>query len=129
MRHCAAFASRLSEDANGRSLPNSINNRRDYEKSSLASGPRICFHTFGRAYAITNDEKLSGQFFQQIKSWRAQNPVGGGVNWNCAMEVALRAMNLLAAFTLFLRSPQMDEAALKDLLTLFDQHGAHIQRN
>jgi hypothetical protein len=29
------------------------------------------------------------------------------------MEVALRAMNLLAAFSLFLRAPQMDELMLK----------------
>jgi hypothetical protein len=85
--------------------------------------------TLGRAYAITNDENLSTQFCQQIASWRAQNPVARGVNWNCAMEVALRAMNLLAAFTLFLRSPQMNEVVLKDLLKMFDQHGAHIQRN
>ena len=87
------------------------------------------FIILGRAYAMTNDEKLSGQFWQQIASWRAQNPVARGVNWNCAMEVALRAMNLLAAFTLFLRSPQMDEVALKELLRMFDQHGAHIWRN
>ena len=85
--------------------------------------------TLGRAYAITNDEKLPVQFWQQIASWRAQNPVACGVNWNCAMEVALRAMNLLAAFTLFRRSSQMNEVALKDLLKIFDQHGAHIQRN
>ena len=85
--------------------------------------------TLGRAYAITNDEKLSGQFWQQIESWRAQNPVACGVNWNCAMEVALRAMNLLAAFALFLHSPQMNEVALKNLLKMLDQHGAHIQRN
>src|SRR6266508_1175366 len=85
--------------------------------------------TLGRAYAITNDERLSEQFWQQIASWRAQNPVARGVNWNCAMEVSLRAMHLLAAFTLFLRSPQMNEVALKDLLNMFDQHGAHIQRN
>src|SRR5207237_4470618 len=85
--------------------------------------------TLGRAYAITSDQKFSEEFFQQIASWRAQNPVGRGVNWNCAMEVALRAMNLLAAFALFLRAPQMNEVALKDLLKLFDQHGAHIQRN
>src|SRR5205807_1177876 len=55
--------------------------------------------------------------------------VARGVNWNCAMEVALRAMNLLTAFELFLRAPQMDELALKELLKTFDQHGAHIQRN
>jgi len=72
--------------------------------------------TLGRGYAITNDERFSEDFFRQIASWRQQNPVGRGVNWNCAMEVALRAMNLLAAFTLFLRAPQMDEQALKELI-------------
>src|SRR5437660_111411 len=45
------------------------------------------------------------------------------------MEVALRAMNLLAAFEPFLRPPQMNEVALKNLLKMLDQHGAHIQRN
>src|SRR5437764_2437098 len=85
--------------------------------------------TLGRAYADTNDERFSQEFLRQLELWRTQNPVARGVNWNCAMEVALRAMNLLAAFTLFLRSPQLNEVALKDLLRLFDQHGAHIQRN
>jgi hypothetical protein len=45
------------------------------------------------------------------------------------MEVALRAMNLLAALVLFLRSPVLDEDALSELLMIFDQHGAHIRRN
>jgi len=112
--------------------------------------------TLGRAYAVTNGalarrrspqsgspagvgrsgkaqsdstEKFSTEFFRQLASWRAQNPVGRGVNWNCAMEVALRAMNLLAGFTLFLHAPQMNEEALTGLLMMFEQHGAHIQRN
>jgi hypothetical protein len=85
--------------------------------------------TLGRAYAVTNDERLSQEFLRQLGSWRAQNPVGRGINWSCAMEVALRAMNLLAAFTLFLRSPPVDDFTLKDLLQMFDQHGAHIRRN
>ena len=87
------------------------------------------FITLGRAYALTGDEAFSAEFFRQLASWRAQNPVARGVNWNCAMEVALRAMNLLAAFTLFLPSPQITEQALLELLATFDQHGAHIQRN
>lgn len=87
------------------------------------------FITLGRAYAITNDDIFSKEFFQQFNSWRAQNPTARGVNWNCAMEVALRAINLLAAFQLFLRAPEMEDLALKDFLKLFDQHGAHIQRN
>jgi Heparinase II/III-like protein/Heparinase II/III N-terminus len=85
--------------------------------------------SLGRAYATTKDEKFSSEFFRQVYSWRQQNPVARGVNWNCAMEGALRVMNLLAAFVLFLRSPQMNETSLKDLLQIFDQHGAHIRRN
>lgn len=85
--------------------------------------------TLGRAYAFTNDETYTQEFLRQLASWRTQNPVGLGVNWSCAMEVALRAMSLLAAFALFLRSPQVDDFALKELLKMFDQHGAHIQRN
>src|SRR5438874_9143205 len=87
------------------------------------------FIALGRAYAITNEDIFSKEFFQQLNEWRVQNPTARGVNWNCAMEVALRAINLLAALQLFLRAPEMDEVALKDFLTLFAQHGAHIQRN
>jgi len=85
--------------------------------------------TLGRAYAVTDNQRFSTEFFRQLASWREQNPVGRGVNWNCAMEVALRAINLLAALELFLRAPQMNEAELAELLRMFDQHGAHIRRN
>jgi hypothetical protein len=87
------------------------------------------FITLGRAFAITGAEKFSTEWALQLASWRAQNPVGRGPNWNCAMEVALRSMNLLAAFTLFLDAPQLTDSMLKDLLMMFDQHGAHIERN
>lgn len=87
------------------------------------------FLTLGRAYALTQQEQFAEEFFEQLAGWRKQNPVGRGANWSCAMEVALRAMNLLAAFTLFWRSPQFTAERLKMLLTILDQHGAHIQRN
>ena len=83
--------------------------------------------TLGRAYALTQNEDFATEFLRQVRSWRGQNPVGRGANWTCAMEVALRAMNLLAAFSLFL--PSIDEDALAELLMIFDQHGAHIRRN
>jgi hypothetical protein len=85
--------------------------------------------TLGRAYAVTKDEEFAGEFFSQVESWQQQNPVGRGANWSCAMEVALRAMNLLAAFALFRGSPHLTEERLPTLLTMFDQHGAHIRRN
>ena len=85
--------------------------------------------TLGRAYALTKEEEFAAEFFAQVESWREQNPVGRGANWSCAMEVALRAVNLLAAFSLFRRSPNLNEERLLMLLTMFDQHGAHIRRN
>ena len=85
--------------------------------------------TLGRAYALTKEEEFAAEFFAQLESWHEQNPVGRGANWSCAMEVALRAMNLLAAFSLFRSSPQLTEERLRTLLTIFDHHGAHICRN
>jgi hypothetical protein len=85
--------------------------------------------TLGRAYALTKEEEFATEFLAQVESWREQNPVGRGANWSCAMEVALRAMNLLAAFSLFCGSRNLSEERLLMLLTVFDQHGAHIRRN
>ena len=83
----------------------------------------------GRAYTLTKEEKIATEFFAQVESWHQQNPVGRGANWSCAMEVALRSMNLLAAFSLFSGSANLNEERLLMLLTIFEQHGAHIRRN
>jgi len=85
--------------------------------------------TLGRAYALTREEKFAAEFFAQVESWQQQNPVGRGANWSCAMEVALRAINLLAAFSLFRGSRDLSEERLLMLMTMFDQHSAHIRRN
>ncbi len=78
------------------------------------------------AYASTHDERYSAEFITQLKSWNEQNPYGRGPNWTCAMEVALRAINLLAAFEFFRHSPQMP---VKFFLQLLQQHGKYIRRN
>jgi hypothetical protein len=85
--------------------------------------------TLARAFVVTGDERFSIEAFDQLASWREQNPLGRGANWSCAMEVALRALNLLAVFELLRRSPQLNEETLPALLQMFDQHGAHIRRN
>ncbi|MDQ2975225.1 MAG: heparinase II/III family protein [Acidobacteriota bacterium] len=87
------------------------------------------FLTLGRAYVMTGDEQLAEEFFAQTERWRGQNPPGHGPNWSCAMEVALRAMNLLGAFSLFRQSPGFTAERLAAFLTLLDQHGVHIRRN
>jgi hypothetical protein len=85
--------------------------------------------TLARAFAVTNDERYAAEIFSQLATWREQNPLGRGPNWACAMEVALRAMNLLAVFELVRRSPQLNEETLTHFLQMLDQHGAHIRRN
>ena len=87
------------------------------------------FITLSRAYSLTNDERYSTEFFAQLRSWAEQNPYGRGPNWTCAMEVALRAINLLAAFETFRHSPQFNADFLSFFLQLLQQHGNYIRRN
>ncbi|HKS09909.1 MAG TPA: alginate lyase family protein [Pyrinomonadaceae bacterium] len=71
----------------------------------------------------------ANQSLNQLRSWHEQNPYGRGPNWSCAMEVALRAINILAAFERFRKSPEFDSEALIFLLTLLQQHGRFIEAN
>src|SRR5690349_8470880 len=85
--------------------------------------------TLSLAYAISNDEILSRECIVQIGSWAKHNPYGCGVNWTCAMEVALRSINLLTVFHNLRTSEILDDEALQLFLKLFHQHGTFIQNN
>lgn len=41
------------------------------------------------------------RFLEIVNDWMGCNPAGYGPNWTCAMEVGIRATNLLIAFTVF----------------------------
>src|SRR6185503_5857979 len=62
------------------------------------------FITLGHAYKLTKDERFTAAFVQQLQSWTTQNPYNHGPNWQCAMEVALRAISLIAAREMFRES-------------------------
>ena len=87
------------------------------------------FITLARAYSLINDERYSAEFLAQLQSWADQNPYGRGPNWSCAMEVALRAINLLAAFETFRHSQQLNSEFLLFFLKLLQRHGNYIRRN
>lgn len=87
------------------------------------------FLTLGRAYALTGDETFAQEIFAQLQSWEEQNPLGRGPNWSCAMEVALRTVNLLATFTLVRHSESLTPDNLVALLGTLGRHGEHIERN
>jgi Heparinase II/III-like protein/Heparinase II/III N-terminus len=69
------------------------------------------------------------EFLAQLRSWHEQNPYARGPNWTCAMEVALRAMNVLIAFEKFRTSPQLSVEDLSFILRLVQQHGQYIHDN
>ncbi|HJP94857.1 MAG TPA: alginate lyase family protein [Pyrinomonadaceae bacterium] len=87
------------------------------------------FLMLASAYSLTKDERHAAEFFAQVGSWVEQNPYGRGPNWTCAMEVALRAMNLVAAFETFRHSPELTADFLLHFLQLLQQHGKYIRRN
>ncbi len=53
--------------------------------------------TLGIGAAISSDETFRDAAIRQIASFLRDNPVYRGVNWSCTMDVAIRAVQLLAA--------------------------------
>jgi hypothetical protein len=56
------------------------------------------FTTLGQAYWLTADERYAQEFVSEVEDWIARNPWGRGVNWACAMDVALRAVSWIWGF-------------------------------
>jgi hypothetical protein len=83
----------------------------------------------GQVYWFTGDEKYAHEFVAQSTDWIRQNPPQLGVNWNCTMDVAIRAVNWLWSYHFFKDSPSLTDefrlAFFKSLLA----HGRHIRHN
>lgn len=70
------------------------------------------------------------EFRNQIIDFIANNPPGFGVNWNCTMEVALRAVNWLVSFDLFRAyGAQFDESFSAILQRAIYEHARHCINN
>jgi hypothetical protein len=89
------------------------------------------FASLGLADRISGDEHYYIEFKTQVLHWIESNPCGFGVNWVCAMDVAIRAVSWLSAVVLFRHRIENDKdgsfhCALVNSLWL---HGQHISRN
>lgn len=77
-------------------------------------------------------ELLILEFKNQVIDFCESNPIGYGVNWSCTMEVAIRAVNLLVAYDIFV---QIDNAnilnqSFRDYFSSkIMQHGKFIFKN
>jgi len=79
------------------------------------------------AYAAEPDEALAREFRHQILDFLAANPPGWGVNWACAMDVAIRAANMVMAWDLFrAHGAAFDEDFEEELAASLLAHGRHV---
>lgn len=85
--------------------------------------------TLGKAYWYTGDEKYAKEFVDEISDWIDSNPPQYGVNWTCAMEVAIRAVNWLWGFYFFKDSTEITDDFLLKFLKSLLAHGRHIINN
>ena len=85
--------------------------------------------TLGQAHWLTGDERYAAEFVAQWESWMAANPPGFGINWTCAMEAAIRAINWLWAYFLFAEAPAFDEGRQRRFLSALAEHARFILRN
>ena len=56
------------------------------------------FTGLGQAYWLTGDERYAREFVDEVTDWMRRNPWAYGVNWACAMDVALRAVSWIWGF-------------------------------
>jgi hypothetical protein len=59
------------------------------------------FALLGQAYWLTGDERYAAEFVAETSDWIRANPFSLGVNWACAMDVALRAVSWIWGFHFF----------------------------
>ncbi|HET9451139.1 MAG TPA: alginate lyase family protein [Aggregicoccus sp.] len=67
-------------------------------------------------------------FVAQTLDFLAANPVGQGVHWTCAMEIALRAANLAQALAMFADAPEVRAPAFTlAVLGALSDHAAYVE--
>ena len=88
------------------------------------------FAGLGQAYWLTGDERYAREFAAEVEDWIDSNPWLHGVNWVCAMDVAMRAISWIWGFGFFAgaeacRSPRFRSAMLRSLYL----HGGFVSGN
>jgi len=122
----------------GRQWPLRYSNDLEFEFEEDESDVKVpwelsrCQHfTFlGQAYALTGDERYPREFVAQVDDWIAANPWHQGVNWICAMDVALRAVSWIWGFYYLANSQACADRGFRSrfLRSLF-LHGEYLHGN
>lgn len=79
------------------------------------------------ADAVTEDSRYASAFASDIEDWMEQNPFPYGVNWFCAMNVAMRSINWIIGFTAF--APKLSSELQEKITYCLIKHGLFIAAN
>lgn len=82
-----------------------------------------------RAWALERAPTYPQVVRQFVSDWRAENPIGVGVGWSCALEPAFRVLSWLWAYFLTLDDPRFDRDAHIAWLEGFHDHGWFLYRH
>jgi hypothetical protein len=78
---------------------------------------------------VNQKARYVNEFILQVTDWIAANPVPFGVNWFCTMEVAIRAVNWILAWSLLKENPAITEPFRNLFYNSIYQHALHIESN
>jgi hypothetical protein len=93
-----------------------------WELSRLQWSPVVA-----KAYVLTGDQKYREALRSLLTNWIVANPLGKGVNWTVAMEVALRGISLCLTMDLLWPFSLEEKPWLDQLTTTLWQHLRFIE--
>ncbi|MCA1825542.1 MAG: alginate lyase family protein [Myxococcales bacterium] len=79
------------------------------------------------AETIGERSEWARAWIDAVRHFRAANPAGFGVQWSCAMEVSLRAMNVALTFAYVRDDAALDGTFTGELLDMLDEHCAYVE--
>lgn len=82
-----------------------------------------------QAYADTGNPTFADAAVRFITGWQEKTRGREGIHWQCPMEVALRAMNWVAAMALLTPCESLGSQWRSQAEACLAQHGAHLIRN
>lgn len=82
-----------------------------------------------KGYFISGNDEYIEETVRQVSHWIDENQVSYGVNWTCAMEVAIRACNWMWAWWAFKDTPSWTKEFNDRFLKSIWQHGWYIEHN
>jgi hypothetical protein len=100
-----------------------------WELARMQHGPLLAL-----AYGLSSDfvarARYLREFRNQVLDFIATNPPRFGVNWSSTMDVAIRVINWLVAYDLFVaQGATFDDLFVSVLLRSVYEHGCHIVRH